>query len=56
MPSHIQDEYEKLIDKINYHSRMYYVLDSPEITDAEYDNLFDRLLQIENEYPDIVAD
>ncbi|MCP4706115.1 MAG: NAD-dependent DNA ligase LigA, partial [candidate division Zixibacteria bacterium] len=39
-----------------YHSRMYYVLDSPEITDAEYDNLFDRLLQIENEYPDIVAD
>ena len=48
-------EYEKLKDEINRHNRRYYVLDRPEITDAEYDNLFDRLLEIEKEYPALVT-
>jgi len=47
--------YKKLVEKINYFARMYYVLDKPEISDAEYDILFDRLLQTEKEYPEIVA-
>ena len=55
IPEKIQEEYKKLVDKINYHARMYYVLDNPEISDAEYDRIFDRLLQIEKEYPDIVT-
>ncbi len=55
IPGNIQEEYKKLFDKINYHARMYYELDNPEISDAEYDKMFDRLLQIEKEYPEIVA-
>ncbi|MBN1213625.1 MAG: NAD-dependent DNA ligase LigA [candidate division Zixibacteria bacterium] len=48
-------EYEKLKDEINYHNRLYYVLDRPEISDAEYDILFDRLLEIEKKHPDLVT-
>jgi len=48
-------EYEKLKEKINRHNRRYYVLDRPEISDAEYDNLFDRLLEIEKKYPELVT-
>jgi len=40
---------------INYHNYRYYVLDSPEITDAEYDRLFQELLAIENRFPDLVT-
>ncbi|NQT56342.1 MAG: hypothetical protein HQ551_08955, partial [Desulfobacteraceae bacterium] len=37
-------EINELKKSINYHNRRYYVLDDPEITDAEYDSLFKRLL------------
>ena len=55
VPENIKKEYEDLIEKINHHARQYYVLDSPEISDAEYDKLFDRLLEIEDKYPEIKA-
>lgn len=48
-------EYEKLIDQINYHDHRYYVLDSPVISDAEYDQLMRRLRQLEAEHPDWVS-
>ena len=35
------------------HDRLYHVLDSPEIEDAEYDRLFARLLALEAEYPQL---
>ncbi len=40
------------IDKHNYH---YYVLDDPLISDAEYDQLFRRLLEFEKERPDLAT-
>lgn len=43
-------ELQKLID---YHNHCYYVLDSPEISDAEYDELFDELVKLETEHPDL---
>lgn len=43
------NEYRKLIELINTHINNYYVLDKPTISDAEYDKLFDRLIEIENE-------
>lgn len=55
IPEKIRKEYKELIEKINHHARQYYVLDSPVISDAEYDKLFDRLLEIEDKYPDIKA-
>jgi DNA ligase (NAD+) len=42
-------------DKLNYHNYRYYILDDPEISDAEYDHLLQRLLQIENKYPELIV-
>ncbi|MGE5530403.1 MAG: NAD-dependent DNA ligase LigA [Patescibacteria group bacterium] len=39
--------------EIERHNRLYYVLDSPEITDAEYDRLVRELAAIEEAYPDL---
>ncbi len=47
--------YEQLKREIEYHSRLYYVEDRPEISDAAFDQLFDRLLAIEAELPDLVT-
>ena len=40
-------DYEALKKEIAYHSHRYYVLDNPEITDAEYDALMRKLLDYE---------
>jgi DNA ligase (NAD+) len=42
----------RLIDEAN---RQYYVLDNPEITDAEYDALFRELVELETQYPELVT-
>jgi len=55
VPQNIRQEYEKLIEEINHYARLYYVYDRPEIPDAEYDRLFDRLLLIEKEHPEIIT-
>jgi DNA ligase (NAD+) len=44
-----------LREKINYHNYRYYVLDSPEISDAEYDRLFDELAALESQYPELIT-
>lgn len=49
------EELRELRKKINHHSRLYYVEDRPTITDAEYDRLFDRLVEIERKYPQLVT-
>ncbi len=51
----VEAEYEKLKNKINLHNRLYYVEDHPTISNAEYDRLFDRLLEIEKQYPKLVT-
>ena len=45
-------ELRGLIDRAN---RQYYVLDHPEITDAEYDALFRELVELETQYPELVT-
>jgi len=40
---------------INHHNYRYYVLDSPEISDAEYDELMKELRQLESEHPELVT-
>ncbi len=42
---------EKLKSEINHHNYRYYVLDSPEVSDAEYDELMQELQALEAEYP-----
>jgi DNA ligase (NAD+) len=46
---------EELRKTINYHNYRYYVLDSPEISDAEYDELMKQLKQLEAEHPELVT-
>jgi len=48
-------EYEKLKREIERHNRLYYAEDSPEIPDAEYDRLFDQLLALEKDHPELVT-
>ena len=48
-------EYESLKNKINYHSHRYYVLDNPEISDAEYDALMRQLIEMEKDDPSLVS-
>ncbi len=44
---------EKLREEIEYHNYRYYVLDQPEISDAQYDRLMKELEKIEKEYPEL---
>lgn len=48
--------YRKLIELVNTHRHLYYVLDAPEISDSAYDELEQELLRIEREHPELVAD
>ncbi len=48
-------EYEKLKEEIAYHSHRYYVLDDPKISDADYDKMMRRLLEIEKLNPSWVS-
>jgi len=48
-------ELEELRQKIKYHNQRYYVLDDPEISDAEYDRLFQRLLDLEKRNPHLIT-
>ena len=49
------DRVQQLREQIDYHNYRYYVLDSPEISDAQYDKLFDELLGLEQKYPTLVT-
>ncbi|MCI0330468.1 MAG: NAD-dependent DNA ligase LigA [candidate division Zixibacteria bacterium] len=46
---------EKLREMVNYHNYRYYVLDSPEISDEEFDRLFDELVALEKKHPELVS-
>lgn len=49
-------EAERLRTEIRHHEYLYYVLDAPEITDAEYDRLMVRLREIESQLPEDVPE
>ena len=51
----IVKEIEELREKIRYHNYRYYILNEPEISDAEYDRLFRRLVELEQKYPELIT-
>lgn len=45
----------QLKEQIRHHDYLYYVKDSPEISDGEYDRLFRELVELERAYPELVT-
>ncbi|HXZ57336.1 MAG TPA: NAD-dependent DNA ligase LigA [Gaiellaceae bacterium] len=51
----LQQRLDELREQVDRHLYRYHVLDDPEISDAEYDRLFDQLQALEGEHPDLVT-
>lgn len=55
MTQTIQNQLNQLRETLHYHSVRYYVEDSPEIPDAEYDRLMRELLELEAQHPELIT-
>lgn len=53
--SKIPDKINKLRELLQDYSYRYYVLDDPEVSDAEYDRLFRELQELEAKHPDLIT-
>ncbi|MFA6162810.1 MAG: NAD-dependent DNA ligase LigA [Methylobacter sp.] len=51
----MQDSYSELVAKINQWDHEYYVLDNPSVPDAEYDQAFRKLLEMEAANPELIT-
>jgi DNA ligase (NAD+) len=51
----VQRRLDKLREQVDHHLHRYHVLDEPEISDAEYDRLFDELKALEEEHQDLIT-
>src|SRR5258708_1515468 len=51
----LEKKIEALREKIRHHEHLYYVLDQPEISDAEFDALMRQLQQLEAEHPTLIT-
>jgi DNA ligase (NAD+) len=54
-PEKAREKIEQLRAEINHHNYRYYVLDDPEVADAEYDGLMRELKRLEAEYPHLLT-
>jgi len=54
-PATAGDRAAELREQLHHHAHRYYVLDDPEIPDAEYDKLFQELQAIEAEHPELLT-
>jgi len=54
-PASVKKEIEKLREKLRYHEYRYYVLDDPEISDAAYDGLMEKLKGLEAAHPELIT-
>ncbi|MFP4601854.1 MAG: NAD-dependent DNA ligase LigA [Halochromatium sp.] len=55
VPASARERAERLRRDLEYHNHRYYVLDDPEIPDAEYDRLLRELQDLEARYPELVT-
>ena len=49
------ERHAELLALTAYHRRLYYIVDSPEISDAEYDELDREIRQLEHDFPDLIT-
>ncbi len=55
IPSDVEQEVTDLRKQLQHHNYRYYALDDPQITDAEYDRMMQRLRELEEQYPNAVT-
>ncbi len=55
MTEAVQKKIEALREKIRHHEHLYYVLDRPSISDAEFDDIMRELQRLEKDHPDLVT-
>ncbi|MFW6301275.1 MAG: DNA ligase LigA-related protein, partial [Bacillota bacterium] len=49
-------EIARLREELRYHEYKYYVEDNPEIADREYDEMMNRLIELEDKYPEFKSE
>jgi DNA ligase (NAD+) len=54
-PANMKKEIEELRKRLRYHEYRYYVLDEPEISDAAYDRMMERLKELEAAHPELMT-
>lgn len=54
-PRDVVERVQSLRETINRHNHLYFVLDAPEVSDAEYDALMRELIELEEAYPELVT-
>ena len=55
IPKDVTERAQRLREAIQHHNYLYYVLDAPEIPDAEYDRLLRELQALEEKYPQLIT-
>ncbi len=55
VPAEVAARLKELREQIHYHNYRYYVLDSPVISDAEFDRLMNELVALEEKFPELVT-
>ena len=55
IPDEIKNRVQQLRASLAYHSERYYVYDSPEISDYDYDMMYAELVRLESEYPELYS-
>lgn len=55
IPADAQARAAELHKQLHHHNHLYYMLDAPEIPDAEYDRLLRELQQLESDYPELLT-
>jgi DNA ligase (NAD+) len=55
MPSIVEKKIDSLRERLRHHEYRYYVLDDPEISDADFDQLMNELKKLEAEHPDLIT-
>jgi DNA ligase (NAD+) len=53
IPEKVQNRWNELVEKVELHRSHYYLKDTPLISDAEYDSLFQELIELEQKYPQL---
>lgn len=51
-----KEQMRELVDRLNHYNYLYYTLDQPELSDAEYDKLYDQLVALERETGEVLPD